>query len=161
MGRKRERSCGISLAAAVTLAIADIADNWASYNPAATHGIHNRASMPVCILSVSYDRALLMTRQLMLEAQGYAVISALGFTEAERQCQEGRFDLLIMGHSIPVTDKRALIERFRETSGTPVVSILRAGEALVRVITSPSARPSSPRLQSLLHRYPPVCSTCP
>jgi hypothetical protein len=30
-----------------------------------------------------------------------------------------------------VTDKQALIALFRETSGTSVVSILRAGEALV------------------------------
>jgi DNA-binding response OmpR family regulator len=87
--------------------------------------------MPVSILSVSYDRALLMTRQLMLEAQGYNVVSALGFKDAERQCQEGRFDLLVMGHSIPVTDKQALIAMFRKTSGTSVVSILRAGEGLV------------------------------
>lgn len=72
-----------------------------------------------------------MTRQLMLEAQGYTVVSALGFKDAERQCQERRFDLLVMGHSIPPADKLALIAIFRAVSATPVVSILRAGEALV------------------------------
>ena len=85
--------------------------------------------MQARILSVSYDRALLMTRQLMLEAQGYSVVSALGFKEAERQCQEHCFDLLIMGHSIPAADKLALVALFRAVSRGPVVSILRAGRS--------------------------------
>jgi hypothetical protein len=38
------------------------------------------------ILSISYDQALLVTRQLILEQQGYEVSSAFGFAEAMEIC---------------------------------------------------------------------------
>jgi DNA-binding NtrC family response regulator len=87
--------------------------------------------MAIQILSVSYDQALLLTRQLMLEGQGYEVVSALGFKEAEKRCKDGIFQLLVIGHSIPLTDKQALMEQFRGHSRAPVVSLLRSGEAFV------------------------------
>lgn len=95
---------------------------------ASTHKTH---SMAIQILSVSYDQALLLTRQLMLEGQGYQVVSALGFKEAERKCKDGGFQLMVLGHSIPFNDKQALLEQFREHSAAPVVSLLRTGEAFV------------------------------
>lgn len=59
------------------------------------------------ILSVSYDVSLLGTRQMILQNQGHEVVSALGFTEALKQCQSSKkFDLFILGHSIPHSDKR-------------------------------------------------------
>lgn len=76
---------------------------------ASTHKTH---SMAIQILSVSYDQALLLTRQLMLEGQGYQVVSALGFKEAERKCKDGGFQLMVLGHSIPFNDKQALLESF-------------------------------------------------
>lgn len=57
------------------------------------------------ILSVSYDAMLLSTRQMMLESHGYTVTSAEGFVDAIRMCRGGNYDLLIIGHSIPHTDK--------------------------------------------------------
>jgi CheY-like chemotaxis protein len=53
------------------------------------------------ILSVSYNQAVLATRKMLLEHRGYNVTSALGFTDAVEQCQDSRFDLFILGHSIP------------------------------------------------------------
>ncbi len=88
--------------------------------------------MAVSILSVSYDNALLITRHLMLEAAGYSVTSALGFTDAQVPCKEGAFDLMILGHSIPQNDKRALIEIFRlHNQRARVIGLLRAGESLI------------------------------
>jgi len=83
------------------------------------------------ILSISYDRALLLTRQALFEAAGYRVASAYGFTDAMRLCDNGSFDLMVMGHSIPPADKRVLIEQFRQHCDAPVVSLLRHGEPLV------------------------------
>jgi DNA-binding response OmpR family regulator len=80
---------------------------------------------------MSYEPALLMTRQLMLEAQGYVVVSALGYTEAQKKCAQGSYDLLILGHSIPESDKRALISEFRANCPAPIVSLLRRGESVV------------------------------
>jgi hypothetical protein len=36
------------------------------------------------ILSVSYDESLLRTREMLLESEGYNVISALGFDDCKR-----------------------------------------------------------------------------
>jgi DNA-binding NtrC family response regulator len=80
------------------------------------------------ILSVSYDRALLATRKMLLEHQGYEVTSALGFTAAVEQCQESHFDLFILGHSIPEKDKLHLIKTFRENCPAPILSLERIGE---------------------------------
>jgi CheY-like chemotaxis protein len=84
--------------------------------------------MSKLILSVSYDQALLATRKMLLEQQGYDVTSALGFTEAVEQCQKSNFDLFIIGHSIPDKDKLHLIETFRKHCPAPIVSLERFGE---------------------------------
>src|ERR1051325_930013 len=88
--------------------------------------------MSILILSVSYDQALLLTRQMMLEAQGYRVVSALGYKDAEKKCVSGdTYGLLVIGHSIPLEDKTALMDLFRAKANAPVVSLLRRGEALM------------------------------
>ncbi len=80
------------------------------------------------ILSISYDHNLLATRRLMLEGVGYQVVSAEGFTEAIEMC-DGNFDLIIIGHSIPQKDKRAIVTECRKSGCTaPVVSLLRFNE---------------------------------
>jgi len=68
---------------------------------------------------------LLHTRRLLLEAKGYAVTSALGFSESLYHCKQGGFDLFILGHSIPENDKQALIEGFRKSCSGPIVSLTR------------------------------------
>src|SRR6185312_7099370 len=76
------------------------------------------------ILSVSYDEVLLHTRRLILEAAGYSVVSAVGFKQSLDQCKHGGFDLFILGHSIPNSDKEALIKEFRASCPAPIVSLL-------------------------------------
>ena len=41
------------------------------------------------ILSISYDKALLQTRALMLSRAGFEVESAIGFTAAIQACKKG------------------------------------------------------------------------
>jgi CheY-like chemotaxis protein len=85
------------------------------------------------ILSVSYDEALLRTRQLILEERKHQVTSALGFTDALQHCQKAtNFQLFILGHSIPSADKEALIETFRANCPAPILALKRHGEAPVR-----------------------------
>lgn len=88
-------------------------------------------AMPQRILSVSYDYVLLETRRMLLEQKGYSVTSALGFREAVEQCQNGAFDLFILGHSIPYKDKVHLIETFRGSCPNPILSLERFGEKQV------------------------------
>jgi DNA-binding response OmpR family regulator len=80
------------------------------------------------ILSISYDLSLLTTRQMLLEQAGYQPISALGFTDAVQRCREGKFDLAIIGHSIPQKDKRALVQEIRQSCKAPVLSLYTTSE---------------------------------
>lgn len=81
------------------------------------------------ILSVSYDELLLNTRELILHNHGHKVVSALGFTKAMKHCQSReKFDLFILGHSIPHSHKEALIAAFRTRSSAPVIALIKYGE---------------------------------
>lgn len=89
------------------------------------------------ILSISYDAQLLKTRQVLLEKMGHRVTSAQGFAEATRLCAEGeaRFDLIVLGHSIPHRDKRAMIQRCAGTCSCPVLAVMRENEPPVEEAT--------------------------
>ncbi len=81
------------------------------------------------ILSVSYDLALLSSRQMLLESLGHEVVSASDFAQALCYCHSGtRFDLFVLGHSIPVPEKESLIGAFRTHCSAPVIALNRMGE---------------------------------
>lgn len=81
------------------------------------------------VLSVSYDQALLSSRELLLQSLGYEVISVADFAKAVQHCGRGsKFDLFILGHSIPAAEKNALISAFRAHSSAPVVALKKVGE---------------------------------
>ena len=84
--------------------------------------------MTAHILSVSYNEALLRTREMILRREGYTVSSALGFTASVEHCKNGNFDLFVLGHSIPDKDKRELIRVFRIGCNAPVLALQRHGE---------------------------------
>ena len=66
---------------------------------------------------------------MLLEREGHQVVSCLGFTESMKRCEEGSFDLFLLGHSIPHTDKQKLVESFREHCPAKIISLRRnAGE---------------------------------
>jgi DNA-binding response OmpR family regulator len=84
------------------------------------------------ILSVSYDQLLLKTRHLLLESRGYDVISAEGLEEAIAKCRSASYDLLIIGHSVPATDKQALMEESKRHCKSPILALLRPGEREIK-----------------------------
>jgi DNA-binding response OmpR family regulator len=76
------------------------------------------------ILLISYNERLLIARRVQLEQAGYQVYSALGLKEAIANCRDsGSFDLLILGHSIPVGDKKDMIAAFRASQTSPILSL--------------------------------------
>ena len=85
------------------------------------------------ILSISYDRSLLWTRQLLLEQLGYQVFSAEGFAQAweATENRNHRFDLIILGHSIPPNDKKAMVAHMRDSCACPILALLRPYESPV------------------------------
>src|SRR3954469_8108671 len=80
------------------------------------------------ILSISYDEPLLSTRQWMLEALGHQVTSALGFTKALDLCRTESFDFVIIGHSLPHSDKKAIVKEIRQHCNAPVLALLKHAE---------------------------------
>ena len=81
------------------------------------------------ILSISYDQALLQTRALLLSREGFQVESALGFVSATHACETGKFDLVIVGHSIPAEDKEAIVKQLKGICATPILALRRSNEA--------------------------------
>lgn len=70
---------------------------------------------------------------MLLEQLGHSVISAEGFAQAFDLCDQdpGTFDLMILGHSIPHADKRAIIRRCGQTCRCPVLALTRVNEQQV------------------------------
>jgi DNA-binding response OmpR family regulator len=88
-----------------------------------------------CILSTSYDEALLKTRGWLLEREGFEVTSALGFHDAIKECGTPGFDIFILGHSIPQNDKRDLVACFRASNPNGVIiALTRANEPRMREV---------------------------
>jgi DNA-binding NtrC family response regulator len=84
------------------------------------------------ILSVSYDEVLLRTRQMLLEREGYEVVSTMGYADSLEQCRDGGFDLFVLGHSIPQQEKERMVEAFRRVCPAPIISLRRnAGDQFV------------------------------
>lgn len=77
------------------------------------------------VLSVSYDDLLLRMRQIILENEGYIVVSAHGLENGLAQCKKGGFDLFILGHSIPDRDKSQMVETFQRECPGPIISLTR------------------------------------
>jgi DNA-binding response OmpR family regulator len=77
------------------------------------------------ILSISYDQALLQTRELMLSREGFEVESAVGFSAAVHACENGKFDLVILGHSIPTADQTFIIKQVKALSDASILALRR------------------------------------
>jgi DNA-binding response OmpR family regulator len=89
---------------------------------------------PRHILLISYDERLLIARRRLFEQEGYNVSSALGLKEALANCNDGAFDLLILGHCIPLADKEGLIRTFRAHSSAPILSLWAHDESVANSV---------------------------
>lgn len=81
--------------------------------------------MPLTVvLAVGMDAWLLTTQSPIWKSAGYIAVSAVSIKEAIDFFKTGDFDLVLMGHSIPVESKKRLAHLIRATGAkTPVVSI--------------------------------------
>jgi CheY-like chemotaxis protein len=81
--------------------------------------------MTKSVLVVSWEPNLARTREMLLRGAGYSVTSAVGRAQAHSQCRS-KADLLILGHSVPASEKKEVIACFRQHSTGPVLSLLRS-----------------------------------
>jgi DNA-binding response OmpR family regulator len=73
---------------------------------------------------VSRDPVLLETRTQILKSVGFSVVTMLSLNEALAQFAEKDFDIVILCHSIPVTDRERLAAQMRkQCSHTPIIFI--------------------------------------
>jgi hypothetical protein len=69
---------------------------------------------------------------MLLEREGYEVVSAAGFRPVWRNAKKVDLISLYFGHSIPQEEKQRLVEEFRSMRPAPIISLRRsAGEQLV------------------------------
>jgi DNA-binding response OmpR family regulator len=83
------------------------------------------------ILSVSYDQSLLATRHKILQYAGFEVVSAYGFMDGIQHSQSQKFDLAIIGHSIPTKDSAEIVKTIKQHCRCPILSIRREGYAKI------------------------------
>ena len=77
------------------------------------------------VLSVSCDPSRLKSRHYLLLAMRLDVTSALGAESAMQLCEEGGFDLLLLGQTVPLDNKLELIRRFRRYCSGAVLWMYR------------------------------------
>jgi DNA-binding response OmpR family regulator len=62
---------------------------------------------------------------MLLQTQGYDVVSVVGFESAQEKCKQGGYDLFILGHSIPHAEKQKIVATFRQVCSAPIISLRR------------------------------------
>jgi CheY-like chemotaxis protein len=83
------------------------------------------SQMPLTrILAVSYDPQLLRSRCAILRKAGYILESATSMNEAINRFQAIDFDLVLLGHSVPVPERDVLLRVIRASGSlAPVVTV--------------------------------------
>jgi DNA-binding NtrC family response regulator len=83
------------------------------------------------ILSLTYDPSLARTREMLLTGAGFEVSTFADVDKAIAACQNTSYDLVVLGHSIPLAERRSLVKAVRSRCATPVLAMLRHGETPV------------------------------
>src|SRR5689334_8685916 len=80
------------------------------------------------ILNISYDASLLKTREELLKREGFEVVSMVGYAAAVEAAKSSQYDLAIIGHSIPLEEKRKLAYELKShAERIPILSLRRHG----------------------------------
>ncbi len=86
---------------------------------------------PAMILSVTHDPSLAATRKMLFTSVGFQVSSTSSMNEALELCAHEEFDLIVIGHSMPMEQTRLLVKELRLRCDTPLLVLQRPGESLV------------------------------
>jgi hypothetical protein len=106
--------------------LADIAPLLTAHGE--THGAGTKAATKGArILSVTYDQSLAATREMLFASAGFQVSSVLTTKEAMQLCTTERFDLIVIGHSIPLSQRQLLVKMLRPCDA-PILALHRLGE---------------------------------
>ena len=87
------------------------------------------ALRPAKILSVADDISLATTREMLLSSAGFQVSSVLAVDQAIELSATEEFALVVIGHSIPLEQRKWLLKQLRTRCTTPVLAFRRPAEA--------------------------------
>jgi hypothetical protein len=109
------------------------------------------------ILSISRQRDLLLTRELILSRAGYRVCSVLTLEEAIRECAHVKFDLVMIGHSF-LNEEALAMQFFCEALGNagPSTGTLNGGKQPGATPVLLLRRPEDARLQGAAYELDPL-----
>jgi DNA-binding response OmpR family regulator len=83
----------------------------------------------VVVLSAGRDRDLLRLRNAVLKTRDYTVVAAMTTAEVISKFHEGDFDIVLLCHTIPLEDQKAISNAVRSASpSTPVLAVTHSGE---------------------------------
>jgi DNA-binding NtrC family response regulator len=80
------------------------------------------------ILSVAHELSLLKTRELLFSRAGFKVSSFQAIAPAIRACKRRPFDLIVVGHSIPLEERKKMVKELRAMCQTPILALVRPNE---------------------------------
>jgi DNA-binding response OmpR family regulator len=77
------------------------------------------------VLNVTADPELGSLRAQVMQSGGYEVVSAANIIEVEQACELHSFDAIVIGHTIPVKEKRRISAILRERCKptTPIIAV--------------------------------------
>src|SRR5581483_11445788 len=66
------------------------------------------------VLCTGTDRQLMQTRAMLLERAGHKVIQVMGERELVEACSRSKFDVAVVGHSVPPFEKARVLRLIRQ-----------------------------------------------
>jgi CheY-like chemotaxis protein len=66
------------------------------------------------VLCTGIDRHVMQTRAMLLERAGHKVIPAMGERELIEACARNKFDVVVVGHSVPPFEKSRVLRLIRQ-----------------------------------------------
>ena len=97
------------------------------------------------VLVASRDPHLADVRRHVLEKAGFRVFAATSVEEVEKACREKKIALVLVGYSVPPSDKRRFFTEIRKHCKTPVLELFVAGTPELveecRIFTHHSQKP--------------------
>lgn len=81
--------------------------------------------MAASILQIAYDEALSEIRRIILEKNGYTVVSSLGNDEGVARARSARFDVIVIGFSQQRRVRQEVVRQLRQiVPNVPIVVLL-------------------------------------
>jgi DNA-binding response OmpR family regulator len=119
-----------------------------------THLIQQRDT----ILVASWDPVLAEMRKTILEKEGFAVLQSRGSARVRELCKKKRINLVLIGYSVPPSEKRRVWVEARKFCKVPILELLRGGETELvesNVFAHESRTPNDfiKSVRSVLRRY--------